>query len=791
MSSLRRSAAVFVLFTVVAVVMSFPLVTGLGSLLRGTDINALGDPLLNTWTLAWDVHKLASLDLGGLFDANNFYPQKKTLLYSEHLMTQALISFPVNRLTGNPILAYNFAFLLSLILSAFGVYLLVRRLTGSSASGILGGLIYAFNPFLSAHYYQIQVITAFGIPFAFYFLHRYFEDGLKVRDLLGFTAFYILQCWANGYYALYLTLFAAIWILVQAVVHKSLARPRLWGGLALFVGLAGAFLAPFYIAYFKLHESMGFSRSIDFYARLGNFLGAPRSNLLYGRLTQHFAQAEGELFPGLAAVLLAAAAIVFLARSRSVRIAALEGREARLRARFDRGLLILLSLVGISAVAIMGSGSFHLRLFGQEIIRAHNLGKTLILFVVLAVGLVVFRATIRPRLPSRPPIDAARRNILGYAGLGLLALLLSFGPKGPYLFLYEHVPGFKALRVASRIDILIMFCLAVLAGFGLKILTRRLRPRSGAIVAAILSLVVLGEFLSVPVGYHAVSTKKDITPVYQWMARNREPGVLVELPFPYYDMGTAAEEAVRMYFSIYHWFPLVNGYSGYFPALYTELCRRWEMLPLEQLIDDFEAIGVRYMIVHFGEIPEEERPYLGERFEAQLGDIKLVERFDDDYFFEIVPRPPRTGPAASLDGLLRLPRDGWTATASVGEDRAAAAIDGDPATRWDTGDAQRPGNVFELDLGRPTLFRCLSLRFGPSAVDFPRGYSLEISADGRAWSEVAREENVILPILSFAEPKELALNIRVEPVTARYLRVTNLGWDRKFYWSIYEADLFR
>lgn len=790
MKNRNRSASVFALFLAVSLLMTYPLATGLGSLLRGTDVNALGDPLLNTWALAWNAHKLASLDFGGLFDANNFYPQKKTLLYSEHLMTQSLLAFPVNRITGNPILAYNFAFILGLVLSAFGVYLLVRRLTGSVGSGVVGGLIYAFCPFLTAHYFQLQIVSAWGIPFVFLFLHEYFEDGLKLKPLLLFTLFYVLQSWANGHYALYLTVFAGIWILVQAIEHRSLARPRFWAGMALFAALATAATAPFYIAYLRVHESMGFGRSIDFYARLKNFLAAPRFNLLYGRITQRFAQAEGELLPGIVAVLLGLAAVVYLVRKRAMKITALENGKDRTRAWIDRILQILLGSTGLAAIVIMGSGSFDLRLFGRNLIQARNLGRTLAVFALLAAARFVSGASRKGR-PGRTPFDPTQRNILGYASLCLLGVLMTFGPKGPYLLLYDYMPGFKALRVASRFDIMVMFGLAVLAGFGFKALTARMKPSRRTASAAVLSVLILAEFISIPIQYLPVSVKGDITEVYRWLAANRKPDVLAELPFPLYDMGTAAEEAVRMYFSIYHWFPLVNGYSGYFPPLYVELCRRWEILPLEQLIDDFQAIGVRYVIVHFDEIAEGERPFFGERFEAQLGDLKLIRQFGDDYLFEVIPRPARSRPMATLDGLIRLPRDGWKASANVAGGLAGAAIDGDVRTRWATGDAQREGNIFELDLGRPTLFRCLTLRFGPSAVDFPRGYSVEISDDGSSWTEVAREETVILPIKAFAEPKDLSLNIRIEPATARYVRVTNLGQDRKFYWSIYEADLYR
>ena len=106
----------------------------------------IGDPLLNTWILAWDVHALTVHPLN-LFEANIFFPLLNTLAYSEHLLGSALITLPVLLLTGEPVVAYNATFLLSFILGGWGTYLLVRRYTYCGWAAFLAGLAFAYAPY--------------------------------------------------------------------------------------------------------------------------------------------------------------------------------------------------------------------------------------------------------------------------------------------------------------------------------------------------------------------------------------------------------------------------------------------------------------------------------------------------------------------------------------------------------------------------------------------------------------------------------------------------------------------
>src|SRR5206468_6158327 len=81
-----------------------------------------------------------------------------------------------------------------------------------------------------------------------------------------------------------------------------------------------------------------------------------------------------------------------------------------------------------------------------------------------------------------------------YLLLGLVSLVLTFGLSGhvpgtsiditlPYAFLYDWIPGFKALRVPVRFAVLVDLSIYVLAGYGLavvsgqwSVVSARLRP---------------------------------------------------------------------------------------------------------------------------------------------------------------------------------------------------------------------------------------------------------------------------------------------------------------------------
>jgi glucosylceramidase len=91
--------------------------------------------------------------------------------------------------------------------------------------------------------------------------------------------------------------------------------------------------------------------------------------------------------------------------------------------------------------------------------------------------------------------------------------------------------------------------------------------------------------------------------------------------------------------------------------------------------------------------------------------------------------------------LSQLDPSGWHATADPSGpsdpccqgDVAANAVDDDASTRYSTGAAQQPGQYLQVDLGRVQRLRQVVFDTGASTGDFPRGYSVQVSADGTNW----------------------------------------------------------
>src|SRR5262249_6602733 len=132
-------------YTVVTLAATWPMLPNLG----GYVISKL-DPLYSVWAMGWQAHALVT-EPARLLDANIMYPFKGTLAFDELGFAEAVIAAPVYLFTGNPVLSHNALWLLTFILSGYGMWLLVRHLKGSSAAGFVAGVAYAVSCYRMDH----------------------------------------------------------------------------------------------------------------------------------------------------------------------------------------------------------------------------------------------------------------------------------------------------------------------------------------------------------------------------------------------------------------------------------------------------------------------------------------------------------------------------------------------------------------------------------------------------------------------------------------------------------------
>ncbi|MEK0445921.1 MAG: hypothetical protein RLZZ399_1242 [Verrucomicrobiota bacterium] len=121
----------------------------------------------------------------------------------------------------------------------------------------------------------------------------------------------------------------------------------------------------------------------------------------------------------------------------------------------------------------------------------------------------------------------------------------------------------------------------------------------------------------------------------------------------------------------------------------------------------------------------------------------------------------------------------WKLHASHNPDALSKAVDGDPATRYDTRKSQAPGMWLKIELPQETEVSGVILDAGSSGGDFPRQFTVELSADGIQWSAPVAQ----------GEGKGALTEIRFPTAKARVIRITQTGESKGSFWSIHELEL--
>jgi hypothetical protein len=194
-------------------------------------------------------------------------------------------------------------------------------------------------------------------------------------------------------------------------------------------------------------------------------------------------------------------------------------------------------------------------------------------------------------------LHVRRRWVACYAAVAIAAFVCSLGVNAaPYRFLFDHLSILHGLRSTARFGIFVCCALGVLASFGADLLSRQLPTRGlRALACAVLVGVVAFEGLARMPPLTDANVASEST-VYR-MLNALEPGVVLELPVPQLSR-LPGWDAYYELWSIHHWRPLVNGYSGYYPPDYVRTLVAMERFPDDASIAALRAHNVRYVIVH-------------------------------------------------------------------------------------------------------------------------------------------------------------------------------------------------
>ena len=84
--------------------------------------------------------------------------------------------------------------------------------------------------------------------------------------------------------------------------------------------------------------------------------------------------------------------------------------------------------------------------------------------------------------------------------------------------------------------------------------------------------------------------------VYQAL-KVAKPGVIIEFPLPDFDNLPGWDPYFQAW-SVWHWRPMLNGYSGFYSRQYQDAVRDLSSFPDAASVDTLRRLEVRYVIIH-------------------------------------------------------------------------------------------------------------------------------------------------------------------------------------------------
>ena len=570
----RRTLVVALLFAALTALFAWPLSA------RPADrvMSASPDTNLFMWTLAWDVHAFTHQPLD-LFDANIYYPLRRTLAYSENLVGSAIVAAPILWTTGNPVLAMNLVALLAAAMCGVGAYALARQVGLAPAAAIVSGLVFAFSPPRFLRLDQLHLATMQWVPFGLASLHAYLDGG-RPFDLRLAAAFFTLQALTSGHGAVFLASAMLALVTFEIVVKKSAKTaeaaekglalrsprsPRSPGTIVRDFGITGfLLLAPAvlsFVPYVMVQREAGLRRTLENWTvSPASYLASPaqvhRWLLSFAPAARINERADAYLFPGVLPLVLAACALTRVRR-----------RETRFYA--------LLTLVSVWLTLGPPIGLWPL--------------------VYWLPGLNFIRA------PSRFMLLA----ILG------LAILSGFG--------LERV-------VRSRFRVFVCSWLHV---------DRWL----AAVVAALLAL----EFAAFPLGVEPYRVEIPAIDRWLASQPKPFVVAEVPLPRSTDLGAWERRHTAFMLHSTAHWQKTVHGYSGLRLPLHAALYDALQRFPDEQSLASLEQLDVTYVVVHGGWLGPGDRAELDARLARFGDRLRLEHAEGEGRVYAVVSASTRTG----------------------------------------------------------------------------------------------------------------------------------------------------
>lgn len=228
----------------------------------------LGDSLFSAWVIGWVGDHLGLVlrgELGAwtdMWQAPIFAPSTDALTYSENFLAQSAQALPVLLLTGNRLLAFNVVLLSTLALTALAAHRLAYHLAGSHVTGVVAGLLCAFNDYrLVLSVGHLHVLSTQWWLMALWCLDAFVATGSRAA-WLGLACGLVMTDLSSMYLMAYTAPFTGAFALWSLIRHGRGADLRRWLGVAAAGAVSILVMAPVLSRYLAMREAQQVTRTV-------------------------------------------------------------------------------------------------------------------------------------------------------------------------------------------------------------------------------------------------------------------------------------------------------------------------------------------------------------------------------------------------------------------------------------------------------------------------------------------------------------------------------------------------
>jgi hypothetical protein len=233
------------------------------------------------------------------------------------LFLPGIIAVPILWLSDDLVLTFNLLLMFGMVISALGMYVLMRTLTNHRGAALLCGLFFSFASFRFVRLPHLQMQLYGFLPLALACTHRFFCSGRK-RWAWGIAGFFLLQVLSGTYLAAISAVALGVVLAVFMVSRVRRLEARRWLTLGLAFGTVSVLLYPFVRPYLWVNRTLGVQWDLE---GIGSLSATPMSYLasasrLYRGLVGSVlpeAQITDFLFPGFTLLVLGGVGVGVLA----------------------------------------------------------------------------------------------------------------------------------------------------------------------------------------------------------------------------------------------------------------------------------------------------------------------------------------------------------------------------------------------------------------------------------------------------------------------------------------------